>query len=130
MPKRTIAIAITSLLGLIGAAGAVASSEDEVRNAGDCTGSSSSKIKVKPDDGRIEVEFEVDQNKSGQRWKVKIRHRAEGTDDAFGTVATTHGPSGSFSIEKRFSDAPGNDVVKGKARNKSSGERCTASATL
>jgi hypothetical protein len=128
MRKRTIAIAITSLLGLIGAAGAgAASSDDEIRNAGDCSGSSSSKIKVKPDDGRIEVEFEVDQNKSGEKWKVKIKDNGE---VAAKEVMTTHGASGSFSLERKITDQAGSDKITGVAKNKSSGERCTASATI
>jgi hypothetical protein len=34
---------------------------------GSCTGSSTWKLKVKSDDGRIETEFEVDQNRVGKR---------------------------------------------------------------
>jgi osmotically-inducible protein OsmY len=100
---------------------------DEIRNAGTCTGSSSSKIKVKPDDGRIQVEFEVDQNKAGDTWKVKIK---DNSSVAFKGTATTRGPSGSFSIEPRIDDQAGSDAIKATAKNKSSGERCTASATL
>ena len=32
-----------------------------------------SKLKVKHDDGRIEVEFEADQNRNGVRWNVEFR---------------------------------------------------------
>jgi osmotically-inducible protein OsmY len=126
MPKRTFAIA--SILGLVAVSGAsAAASDDEVRNAGTCTESSSSKIKVKPDDGRIEVEFEVDQNKSGDKWKVKIKDNGEAVVKE---VMTTRGPSGSFSLERKIADQAGSDEIVGKAKNKSTGERCTASATL
>ena len=46
----------------------------EVRRAGTCTVRSTSKIKVKDEDGgRLEVEFEVDQNRNGQKWGVVLR---------------------------------------------------------
>jgi hypothetical protein len=123
--KRTLALA--SVLGLVAAGAAGAAGDDEIRNPGDCTGSSSSKIKVKPDDGRIEVEFEVDQNKSGDKWKVKIKDNGE---TVVKKTMTTHGPSGSFSLERKIADQAGKDEILGKAKNKSTKERCSASATL
>jgi hypothetical protein len=102
-------------------------SDDEVRASGKCTRASSAKIKIKPDDGRLEVEFEVDQNKSGQRWRVKLKDNSE---VVFRGRATTRGPSGSFSIERRIPDRSGSDSVKGVARNKSTDERCSAAATF
>ena len=117
--------ALTASIAL--ASGAGASGGDDIRNPGTCTGSSTSKIKVKPDDGRIEVEFEVDQNKSGDVWRVKIKDNGS---VAFKGSATTHGRSGSFSIERRIDDLAGKDAIKAAARNKRTGERCSASATL
>ena len=38
---------------------------DEKRVAGSCSGGSTAKLKVKHDDGRLETEFEVDQNRNG-----------------------------------------------------------------
>ena len=37
-----------------------------------CTDGSTAKLKVKPDNGRLETEFEVDQNRNGVTWKVTI----------------------------------------------------------
>jgi hypothetical protein len=124
--KRTIATAGAILAGLMASATALAS-DDEIRHDGTCSGSSSSEIKVKPDDGRIEVEFEVDQNKSGEKWKVKIKDNGE---TAVKKTMTTHGPSGSFSLERKIADRTGKDEIVGKAKNKASGERCSATATL
>ena len=59
---------------------------------GVCSGSSSSKLKVKPDNGRLEVEFEVDSNKVGQNWNVRLFDN--GTRFFAGT-RTTMAPSGS-----------------------------------
>jgi hypothetical protein len=122
--RTLIAFTVAALVALPATAGA---SGDDIRNAGTCTGSSSSKIKVKPDDGRIQVEFEVDQNKSGQKWKVKIKDNSQ---TVFSGSATTRGASGSFSLEKRIPDQSGSDAITAVGRNKSSGERCTASATI
>lgn len=99
----------------------------EVRNAGNCDGSSTSKIKVKPDDGKLEVEFEVDQNKNGVKWNVKLK---DNDDVVFTGTATTQAPSGSFSLEKRINDRAGTDRVAGIARNPATGERCVARASI
>ena len=37
---------------------------------GKCSASSTWKLKVKSGNGRIETEFEVDQNRVGKRWRV------------------------------------------------------------
>ncbi len=127
--NRRITTITTALIVSAGlAASAMASGNDnEIRNAGTCTGSSSSKIKVKPNDGRIEVEFEVDQNQSGDTWKVRIKDNGS---VAFKGNATTHGRSGSFSIERKIDDLAGSDAIKATAHNKGSGERCSAAATI
>src|SRR4051794_29272060 len=43
------------------------------RVAGTCTDGSTAKLKAKPDDGRLEVELEVDQNRNGVKWAVRVR---------------------------------------------------------
>jgi hypothetical protein len=100
--------------------------DGDVRRQGECTGSSTSKIKLSPDDGRIETEFEVDQNRNGVRWKVTIRRNGK---RALSTHATTRGPSGSFSVERRLADGSGADTFVARAVSPS-GETCTARATL
>lgn len=98
----------------------------EIRVAGRCTGGSTSKLKVKHDDGRIEAEFEVDQNRSGVTWNVQVRRNGA---VAFTTRATTRGRSGSFSVERKIADGPGRDRVTARARSPS-GEVCSAAATI
>lgn len=98
----------------------------EIRVAGRCTGGSTSKLKVKHDDGRIEAEFEVDQNRSGVTWNVQVRRNG---NVAFTTRATTRGRSGSFSVERKIADGPGRDRVTARSRSPS-GEVCTAAATI
>ncbi len=100
--------------------------KDEQRVAGSCTGGSTAKLKVKHDDGRIEAEFEVDQNRNGVEWAVRIRRDGR---LVVRTRATTTAPSGSFSVERKIADPAGSDRIKAKAISPS-GEVCTASATI
>ncbi|HKG38939.1 MAG TPA: hypothetical protein VKB25_08115 [Conexibacter sp.] len=96
------------------------------RVAGTCTDGSTAKLKAKPDDGRLEVELEVDQNRSGVTWAVRVRR--DGTL-VIRRNATTHGPSGSFSIEKKIANPAGSDHITARATSPS-GEVCTASLTI
>jgi len=98
----------------------------ERRVAGRCDGRSTSKLKVKHDDGRIEAEFEVDQNRNGVKWGVQLRRNGR---VVVSTSATTRGPSGSFSVERKIADGPGSDRVTARAVSPS-GEVCTAAATI
>jgi hypothetical protein len=100
----------------------------EVRRAGTCTLRSTAKIKVKEEDGgRLEVEFEVDQNRNGQRWGVVLRRNGAVVAR---TSARTKAPSGSFSVARLIGDRAGADTVTGVARHLASGETCTARAVL
>ncbi len=130
MKHRKTALLATPAVALLALPGAALSSGGggaEVRNAGKCDGSSTSKIKVKEDDGRLDVEFEVDQNRNGKTWKVKIK--ANG-DVAFKGKAVTKRPSGSFSVEKRIDDLAGKDSIVATGTNRASGERCVAKASI
>ncbi len=44
----------------------------QVVQRGQCSAASHSKLKAKRDDSRLETEFEVDQDRAGQRWRVTI----------------------------------------------------------
>ena len=64
------------VLALTAAPFAVAKDGDKLVR-GTCTGPSTSKLKLSNEDGRIEVEFEVDQNRNGVRWDVAIFQQRE-----------------------------------------------------
>ena len=78
----------------------------DVRTSGGCSGSAHWKLKAKPDDGRIEVEGEIDSNRSGQVWRWTFKHN--GSLSACGTK-TTAGPSGSFEVRRRMANLAGKD---------------------
>jgi hypothetical protein len=96
------------------------------RVSGHCTADSSAKLKIKHDDGRLETEFEVDQNRDGVRWTVRISRNGK---SVVKTSATTKAPSGSFSVERRIGDPVGSDRIVAKATSPS-GEVCKASLTI
>jgi len=78
----------------------------DVRTSGGCSGSAHWKLKAKPDDGRIEVEGEIDSNVSGQVWTWKFKHN--GSVSARGTKMTG-GRSGSFEVGRRMANLSGKD---------------------
>jgi hypothetical protein len=98
---------------------------DGKRVAGTCSKGSTAKLKVKPDNGRLETEFEVDQNRNGVTWKVTIKRNGR---TAVSTNATTRAPSGSFSVQRRIANGSGSDRITAKATR--AGETCTASVTI
>jgi hypothetical protein len=123
--KHTMLIAIAAALAVIVPATATAKDGD-VKRSGSCTGSTSAKIKLSPEDGRIEAELEVDQNRNGVRWKVVLKRNGK---VAARTRATTHGPSGSFEVRRVLGNGPGQDTIAARAKSPS-GEVCTARATI
>src|SRR4051794_31112537 len=83
---------------------------------GSCTKSSSAKLKVKPDDGRLEAEFEVDQNRNGVRWRVTLSRNGK---RVAATTATTRAPSGSFEVRRRLANGAGSDPITPRATSPS-----------
>ncbi len=98
-----------------------------VTKTGTCSAGHSFKLKAKPDNGALEVEWEVDQNRNGQVWTWAITH--DGVTKASGR-ATTKAPSGSFSVTRRVVNAAGVHTISGAARNVVTGETCRGSLRI
>lgn len=126
--RRTIAVAAlcAATVPLAGTVPAFAK-DGEVLRTGSCTGNSDWKVKAAPDDGRFEVEGEVDSNRVGQTWTWKIRHN--GTVSAKGTAVTV-APSGSFSVERRMSNLAGVDTFTFRGINPATGEICKGTVKI
>ena len=122
MRARTLVAAAVVGALLIGAGStpALAKSGDVIRT-GPCSGSSDRKLKLSEEDGRIEVEYEVDQNRVGDVWRVRIRHDG---DLVFAGRRTTRAPSGSFEVRIVQANRPGDDVFRARAVNTRTGELC------
>ena len=93
----------------------------EVIRTGSCSAASDWKLKAKSDNGRIEVEFEVDQNVSGDTWSVRLKDNGM---VFFKGKRTTQPPSGSFTVRALTDDLAGTDHIVGRAENLSTGEVC------
>jgi hypothetical protein len=119
--------ALVAAVALIAAAPAVASDDDDIIRRGSCSGSADWKVKLDFDDGRIETEFEVDQNRNGQRWRVVLKRDG---NRFFKGVRTTHGPSGSFEVERKTRNPAGSDRIKARSVNLKSGEVCEGAARI
>ncbi len=103
-----------------------ASAKDgDVLRAGKCSGATTSKLKLSEENGRIEVEFEVDQNRNGVRWTVSLSRNGARFARL---VRTTRPPSGSFEARALARNGAGAEVIRGRAVSPS-GEVCTARAT-
>jgi len=81
---------------------------------------------LKREDGRLEVEFEVDQNQIGVPWTVTLS-RNDAVVKSF--TAVTQAPSGSFEIRSRVRGRLGTDTITVVATSPS-GETCTADSSL
>ena len=129
--RRRLALILTSGLLVLAAAAvsapAASAKDGDVVRTGSCSGAADWKLKLSPEDGRIEVEFEVDQNKVGKTWNVKIKRN--GNVLAHGT-RVTKAPSGSFEFRTVVSNRAGSDTIVAKARNTASGQVCRGVATF
>jgi hypothetical protein len=121
---RVRAMFATVVLGALligGSAVPTLAKDGDVIRRGGCSGASDWKLKLSEENGRIEVEYEVDQNRVGDAWRVRIRH-----DGAlvFRGTRTTKAPSGSFEVRIVQRDRAGDDVFRGRAVNVRTGEVC------
>ena len=104
------------------AAPMTASAKDgDIIRRGDCTARSDWKLKLSPENGRIEVEFEVDQNRNGQRWNIKMKRNG---NVFWRGSRTTRPPSGSFEVRRLARNGAGTEKIVVRARNPRTGEVC------
>lgn len=109
----TVGLALCASAAVVAAAPtAQAQGSGDVRNSGACTSHGNWELKAAHDNGRIEIEFEVDVNRVGQTWHVRItdnRHLVVSKD------ATTKAPSGSFTVQTHPRNRKGVDVIRAHA---------------
>jgi hypothetical protein len=86
--------------------------DDRVITTGACSAGADWKLKVKTDDGRLEVEGEVDSNRAGQTWAWTLRHNGSVSDRG---TSTTTARSGSFEVERKVVDLAGTDRIAFRA---------------
>jgi hypothetical protein len=131
MFKHTIRSAAVGVVGALALSTAVATpafaKDGRIERRGSCSGATDWKLKLQPEHGRIEAEFEVDSNRVGQVWKVAINDN--GVRVFTGSRRTT-APSGSFDVTRLIANRAGADHVVASARNTKTGEACTGRLTI
>jgi hypothetical protein len=120
--KALVAASALAATMAVSAAPAAANDADVIRR-GSCAGSTDWKLKASPENGRIEVEAQVDSNRVGQVWRWRLRHN--GSLSARGR-ATTQAPSGSFEVRRVVVDLSGVDRLRFRSVNRRTGEVCLA----
>ncbi|HXF98876.1 MAG TPA: hypothetical protein VNJ46_09725 [Gaiellaceae bacterium] len=125
MTARLAIAAAAAGLGLL-LAPAASGRDDDVLVRGVCTQASTAKLKLSEEDGRIEVELEIDQNRNGVRWTVVLRRGARVLARA---TRVTRPPSGSFELRRVVANLPGPDRLSARATSRS-GEVCRAAAVF
>jgi hypothetical protein len=115
------AVALASAILLTTGAPALAKGGDGVRSAGSCQGVATWTLKAKADDGRIEVEGEIDSNHSGQSWHWSLTHNGAAAGSG---NRTTAGRSGSFEVSRTTGNRAGTDSYVFNARRPGTQQIC------
>ena len=121
-----IMVAVLGVAVALAAAPAGVAKRGDVRVVGACTKASTSKLKLSEEDGGIEVEFEVDQNRNGVRWTVVLTQNGKRVARL---TRVTRAPSGSFKARIVARNTSGTDKFTARA-TRPSGEVCTARASF
>ncbi len=116
--------AAAAALALLAAPPAVAN-EGDVEETGQCSQFGRYDLKLSPQNGRIEVEFEVDVNRRGQRYRVRLFQDGRRVEQG---VYTTRGLSGSFTVRAVRPNRGGADRFRARAVRVGRGNVCGGSA--
>ena len=123
-----VAAALASaLVAALAAAPPAVAKDGDVLVRGTCSRASTAKLKLRGENGRIEVEFEVDQYRNGVAWRVSLQRNGV---TVFAGTARTRPPSASLEVRRVVANGAGRDRVVAKAVNRTTGETCGASATF
>lgn len=124
------ALSATLLLAVApAAASARGGDDDEVRARGTCGGGAKSELKVKADDGGIELEFEVEHVRRGSSWKVTVVHEGRVVWRGTRRAGRAGRGSGEFEVERQLRDLAGADRFRVRASGPG-GVTCRVAATL
>ena len=122
-----LAVAVLAAAAFSTSAALAQGGDREVIKRGSCSGNATWKLKAKADDGRIETEFEVDQNRVGRKWHAVIKQNGIVRADV---IKTTQAPSGSFEVRRVLPNMGGGDFIVAKATALASGQTCRGALTF
>ena len=126
-PKAQLAALLGAALVTAAVAAPTLARDGDVSKAGSCTIHSDWTLQAGHRDGRIEVEFEVDQNRVGKQWRVRL---TDNGDVFYRAIRTTQAPSGSFTVNDTTRNRAGTDRIVARAVNLNSGEICRGVVSL
>jgi hypothetical protein len=98
----------------------------EARVGGHCSRGTTSRLRLRADDGAIRVEFEVRRRRAGEAWRVVIVQERRVAARA---SVRTSGSGGAFRVRRSLHDLDGPDRVTARASGPR-GMTCEATATL
>ena len=130
--KKLAFTTIVALVAMLSVVVATASARGDkggrgIIKTGLCSAGHHWKLKAKSDDGRIETEFEVDQNRVGKRWRVTMLRNGS---TVFRGIRTTTAPSGSFEVRRLLAGPAAGTRIVATARSLQTGETCRAALAL
>ena len=126
---RTTAVTVSTAALVTGGlllATAPAAVAAEKTKRGDCSKSSTWKLELETDDGKIEVDFDANTSKSGKTWKYKVkqdgvtRHKGKTTSERDGDV----------DVDKKVNNRKGKDKIVVRVEQPKSGEVCKATLSI
>jgi hypothetical protein len=123
-----VVVVITTLLLLAPMATADASTRPapQVARHGSCSRQADWKLKVAPENGRLQVEFEVEHATPSAHWQVRIKENGS----RLLSIGKVVRADGSFDVKHRANNTSGPDRFVARATNASSGESCVGTVTF
>ena len=103
---------------------ALGAGDPGVLKTGKCSAGATWKLEAKRDDGGVEAEFEVDQNRVGRRWSVVLSRNGS---VVFRGIRRTVAPSGSFEVRNIV---PGGGRIVASAKALAGGQTCRAALSV
>jgi hypothetical protein len=125
--KLALAACVALALALGAAAPALGSDDgDDARVKGTCGKGVTSELRLRAEDGAISVEFRLDSNHRGQRWRLVLVHERR---VVWRGRKRTRSGSGSFRIRRSVPDFSGVDQVSVRASGPG-GNTCQAGTSV
>jgi hypothetical protein len=112
--------------GLLLATAPAALADDEKEKDGDCSMKSDWELELEKDDGKIEIEFDVDTPRSGQTWRVRVLHNG---DLSYKGKRVTD-DDGEYEVDRKVRDRAGKDRIVVRGVNAKTGEVCRGALSI
>lgn len=121
-PRAALATILSLAIALLALPGTAAASQEKERQ-GSCRAGSEWYLYVgREDGGRLEVDFEVESDRRGEAWRVRLTNDGQ----AFFRGTRTTNRAGEFDVERYTRDGRGTDRIVARATSLSTGEVCRA----